>query len=150
MNARTSSRKAISSGVKRRSMAALLESNPFRLNHSALPTFCFAHDLVRKPVPTFRDHALVDFEQAGGAHAAADAHRDDARLDAAPRPSMQRVAGHARAGHAVGMADGDRAAVDVEPLVRNAEPVAAIERPAPRRPRSAPTGRCRRPSDRAA
>ena len=40
----------------------------------------------------------------------------------------QNVAGHARPAHAVGMADGDRAAVDIEALLRNAEPVAAIKR----------------------
>src|SRR5215831_15875281 len=51
-NVRTSSRKAFSSGVNRRSMAA-------------------------------RDLKLVDFEQAGSAHAAADAHGDDGVLGAA-------------------------------------------------------------------
>ena len=47
----------------------------------------------------------------------------------APRrlPSMQRVAGEPRARHAVRMADGDRAAVDVEAIVRNAERVAAVD-----------------------
>ncbi len=39
----------------------------------------------------------------------------------------QGVADHARAGHAVRMADGDGAAVDVQPLVGNAQPVLAIE-----------------------
>jgi hypothetical protein len=28
--------------------------------------FCFKHDLFRKPVPTFRDHALVDLNLARG------------------------------------------------------------------------------------
>ena len=39
----------------------------------------------------------------------------------------QRVTGHARAAHAVGMADRDRATVDVKPLLRDAEPVAAVK-----------------------
>ena len=38
-------------------------------------------------------------------------------LDAAPLALDQRMADHARAAHAIGMADRDRAAVDVEPLV---------------------------------
>src|SRR5665811_524392 len=37
-----------------------LERDPFRLNHRASLTFLLAHDLFRKPVPTFRDHALRD------------------------------------------------------------------------------------------
>ena len=56
------------------------------------------------------------------------------------------MAGEARARYAVGMADGDGAAVDVEPVVRNAERIARSRSPAPRTPRSFPTGRCRRPS----
>src|SRR3546814_2320526 len=39
----------------------------------------------------------------------------------------QGVADHAGTGHAVGMADGDGAAVDVQPVVRDAELVAAVE-----------------------
>src|SRR5262245_20479806 len=37
------------------------------------------------------------------------------------------MAGHARSTHTEGMADGNRAAIDVEALLRNAEPIAAIE-----------------------
>src|SRR5208282_2766889 len=70
---------------------------------------------------------LINLKQAGGAHAAADAHGNDCELGAAPLTLDQRVAGHARAAHAVRVADRDRAAVDVEPLLRNAEPVAAIQ-----------------------
>src|SRR5258708_38376029 len=44
-----------------------------------------------------------DFEQAGGAHATADAHGDDSILRLAAAAFDQRVAGQARAGHAVGM-----------------------------------------------
>ena len=53
-------------------------------------------------------------EQPGRAHAAADAHCDDDLARAAPLALDQRVADHARARHAVGMADRDRAAIDVE------------------------------------
>src|SRR6266566_4453642 len=58
-----------------------------------------------------------DFEQAGRAHAAADAHRDDDVLRAAALAFDQRVAGEARARDAVRMADRDRTAVDVELVV---------------------------------
>ena len=43
------------------------------------------------------------------------------------RPSSSRCARHARARHAIGMADGDRAAIHIELVVRNAELVGAIE-----------------------
>src|SRR5258708_34737995 len=66
-------------------------------------------------------------EQAGGAHAAADAHRDDDVLGLAATALDQGVAGAARAGHAEGMANRDRAAIDVELVVGNAELVAAVE-----------------------
>ena len=48
-------------------------------------------------------------------------------LRAAALALDQRVAGQALAADAVGMADGDRAAVDVEPVHRDAERVGAIE-----------------------
>ena len=44
------------------------------------------------------------------------------------RPSSSTCPAEARAGHAEGMADGDRAAVDVEQFIRNAKPVPAIDR----------------------
>src|SRR5262249_35363669 len=56
----------------------------------------------------------------------ADAHGDDAPALAAALQLEQQRAGHARAGHAVGMADRDRAAVGVELIQRDAEPVAAV------------------------
>src|SRR6185436_19304619 len=68
-----------------------------------------------------------DFEQACAALAAADAHRDDAPLGLAPTAFLQDVAGKTRAGHAEGMADRDRAAVDVVLLGIDAELVARIE-----------------------
>src|SRR5262245_59372166 len=67
------------------------------------------------------------FEQARRAHAAADAHRHHHQLGAAALALDQRVADEARAAHAVGVAERDRAAVDVEALVGNADVVAAIE-----------------------
>src|SRR5580765_5113464 len=70
---------------------------------------------------------LEDLEQSRCAHAAADAHRHDAVLRAAPLAFDQQMAGHARAGHAVRMADRDRAARDVELVVRNAELVADVQ-----------------------
>src|SRR5690606_16542534 len=66
-------------------------------------------------------------EQARGALAAADAHGHDHVLHPATTPLDQRMADQARAAHAVGMADRDRAAVDVDPLVRDAESVHAIQ-----------------------
>src|SRR6185312_3613193 len=72
--------------------------------------------------------ALVrELDQPGSAHAAADAHRHHAVFGLAPLTFEQDVAGHARARHAIGMADGDRAAIDVHAIVRDAEPVGAID-----------------------
>src|SRR5271165_612909 len=68
-----------------------------------------------------------EFEQSGRALAAADAHRHHHVLDAAPLPLDQRVAGEARAAHAVRVADRDRAAVDVELVVVDTELVAAVD-----------------------
>src|SRR5262245_48992329 len=79
-------------------------------------------------VPTApRPQWLCHFEQSRGAHAAAHAHRHhhvaypealarDERMTREPLPA-----------HTERMADGDGAAVHVEPLVGNAEPVAAVE-----------------------
>src|SRR5947209_4100953 len=68
-----------------------------------------------------------NFEQPRCTHAAADAHGDDDVLRAAPAAFDQRVADKAGARHAVGMADRDGAAIHVEPVVRDAEAVAAID-----------------------
>src|SRR6185295_14444158 len=68
-----------------------------------------------------------DLEQPRGAHAAADAHGDHHVLRAAAPALDQRVAGEARARHAVGMAERDRAAVHVQLVVRDADAVAAID-----------------------
>src|SRR5262245_12872393 len=87
-----------------------------------------ATSIVRCPTPPLpREDLLHDLEQAGSAHAAADAHGDDHVLGLAAAAFDQDMAGAARAGHAEGMADRDRAAVDVELLVGDAELVAAVE-----------------------
>src|SRR5690349_9539202 len=92
--ARTSARKASSSGVKFRS-------------------------IVR---------SSIDFEQARRAHAAGNAHRDHRVLRAAALAFDQHVAREARAGHAEGVADGDRATVHVEQFRRNAQLLLAVDR----------------------
>src|SRR2546425_1936302 len=66
-------------------------------------------------------------EQPGRAHAPADAHGDDAPALLPPAQLVEQRPGHARAGHPVGVPDGDRAAVRVEPLGIDAEPVAAVD-----------------------
>src|SRR5713101_1776181 len=74
-----------------------------------------------------RSFPLRHLEQAGGAHAAADAHRADDELGAPPLALDQCVPDHPRPRHAVGMADRDRAAIDVELVIGDAEPVSAID-----------------------
>src|ERR1700742_2783303 len=70
---------------------------------------------------------MNDFEKAGGSHAAADAHGDDGIFGLAPAALDQSMAGEACASHSVGMADRNRAAVDVELVGIDAELVAAID-----------------------
>ena len=70
---------------------------------------------------------LEDLEEARRALAAADAHRHDAPLGLAALAFEQEVADAARARHAEGVADRDRAAVDVVLLGVDAEGVAAVE-----------------------
>ena len=69
---------------------------------------------------------LANLEQPHRAHAAADAHGGDDVFRATSFAFDQRMADHACAGHAVGMANRNRAAVDVQSVVRNAEAIAAI------------------------
>src|ERR1051325_1863002 len=71
--------------------------------------------------------ALQNLEQPRRAHAAADTHRHHHVAGAAALALDQGVAGHPRARHAVGMADRDRAAIDVHPVVGNAEHVLDVE-----------------------
>src|SRR5438128_2070927 len=66
-------------------------------------------------------------EQARGAHAAAHAHRHHDPAHTAPPAGDERMPGHARAAHAEGMADGDSAAIDVQPAGIDAQPLLAIQ-----------------------
>src|SRR2546423_9379231 len=76
-----------------------------------------------QPHPT----TSVYFKQTGRPHAAADAHGDDGLAGAAPAALDQDMAGHARAAHAIRVADRDGAAVHVEPFARQAEAIGAVE-----------------------
>src|SRR5215831_663480 len=67
------------------------------------------------------------FEETRGALATADAHRYHAVLRLAAEHLVGDGADHARAGHAEGVADGDRAAVRIELFHGNAELVAAVD-----------------------
>src|SRR6516162_9708524 len=71
--------------------------------------------------------SMDDFEQARRAHAATDAHGHHAVFRLAPPALDQKVAGEPRASHTIGMADRDRAAVDVQLLRIDPELVAAID-----------------------
>src|SRR6202030_2847787 len=73
------------------------------------------------------------FEQARRPLAAANAHRHDHEPGAAPLAFDECMTGEACAADAVGMSDRNRAAVDVQALVRNAETIAAIQHLASKR-----------------
>src|SRR5579859_7275331 len=105
-----------------------------RLTEGVAPT---VHPPRMKPPPSRRyapshlpqwgGSRLENLEQPRSPHAAADAHGDDAVLGLAALALIHQVGGTAGAGHAVGMADGDRAAGDVVLRRVDAELVAAIE-----------------------
>src|SRR5690606_4845128 len=67
------------------------------------------------------------FEDAGRAHATADAHGHAHAPGAAAFALDERVAGQALARHAVGVAYSDGAAVDVQAVGRNAQLVSAVD-----------------------
>src|SRR5438270_8582907 len=71
--------------------------------------------------------SVIDFKQPGAALAAADAHGHHAPLGLAPTSLLQDVACQARARHAKGMADGNRAAVDIVLLGIDSELVTGIQ-----------------------
>src|SRR5260370_36130112 len=71
--------------------------------------------------------SVDDFKQTRRAHAATDAHGHHAVFRLAPPALDQEVAGQPGPGHAIGMADRDRAAIDVELVGIDAELVAAID-----------------------
>src|SRR5690606_5678228 len=68
-----------------------------------------------------------NLEQPRGAHAATDAHRHDDVLGAAPLAFHQHMPRQASTRHAEGMADRDRAAVDVVDVGIDAEGVTTVE-----------------------
>src|SRR5919106_540823 len=82
----------------------------------------------------FRLPESGDFEETGGAHPAAYTHGDDDVFHPAPLTFNQRVPDEPRPGHSVRVADGDCPAIDVEPLVRNPQPITV-------KPRKMPSGR---------
>jgi hypothetical protein len=59
-----------------------------------------------------------DLEEPSGTHPTADAHRDHHPAGLPPAAFDQRMAGQARAAHAVGVSERNRAAVNVEPVCR--------------------------------
>src|SRR5690606_4491881 len=71
---------------------------------------------------------LSDFEQSRSAHAATDTHGDHHVFHATALAFDQGVAHQTRTGHAVGMADGDAAAVDVVLVRVDAQEVTAVQR----------------------
>src|SRR5690348_36372 len=74
-----------------------------------------------------RPDRSVDFDQSGGALAAANAHRHDAPPGAATLTFEQDMTGAAAASHAERMTDGDGSPVDVVLLGVDAEGVATVE-----------------------
>src|SRR5205085_10886862 len=71
--------------------------------------------------------SVENFKKSCSAHAAPDAHGDDGVFGLAPAPLDQGVARQPRSSHAVGMANRDRAAIDVELFRIDPELVAAID-----------------------
>ena len=71
--------------------------------------------------------SMNDFQKPRGPHAATDTHGDDGIFRLAPTALNQSVAGQPSSGHAVGMPDRDRAAIDVELFRIDPELVAAID-----------------------
>jgi hypothetical protein len=63
-------------------MAGGLKHDLFSVNHCAPLTFLFEHDLFRKPVPTFRDHALAEAIRAEKPIGAARTSQNHQRQDA--------------------------------------------------------------------
>src|SRR5258707_14576328 len=78
-----------------------------------------------KYLPLFR--SVNDFEQTRRTHAATDAHGHDPVFCLATPALDQEVAGQPRAGHAVGMANRDRTAIDVQFFRVDAELVAPMD-----------------------
>src|SRR6516162_4993662 len=73
------------------------------------------------------DRSRAAFEKPGGALAAADAHGHDAVAHFSAKHFVGDCPDQAGAGHAVGMADGDGAAVDIQFFGIDAQAVAAVD-----------------------
>src|SRR5215471_4914847 len=101
--------------------------------HRARETHLNVHTSIARPdnLPSVRfpeRRSARAFDEAGGAHAAADAHRDDGVAALAAFELVQRGRNLPRAGRTERVAEGDRAAVDVHTLRRQAELALAVER----------------------
>src|SRR6516165_12458461 len=82
---------------------------------------------MSRPPATVAGVSAIDLEEPGAALPAADAHGHHAPLGLPAPAFLQDVAGQASAGHAEGMADRDRAAVDVVFRRIDLEPIAAVQ-----------------------
>src|SRR5690606_23573605 len=91
-----------------------------------LPSFCRAFSNVRSFLRSCAGKWLQYLEQSRRAHAAPNAHGADDELGASALSFDQGMSDHPGARHTVRVTDRDGAAVDVEQLVWNAEPVTAI------------------------
>src|SRR3974377_1275075 len=70
---------------------------------------------------------MHDLEKPGRAHAAPDAHRDHREPGLAPAPLNEDMPGLSRSRHAIGVTDRDRAAVHIQPFMRQPETVHAVK-----------------------
>src|SRR5689334_20294211 len=127
-------------GLSECTSPATLTPPELRTNGSTVSTFSVATALLAQITKSRAIHRITEliqqygnrresehFEQPRCAHSAADAHGDDHIFDAAAPAFDQRVAGHPRAAHAVGVADRDRPAVDVQAVFGDAELLGAVE-----------------------
>src|ERR1700722_19617891 len=84
-------------------------------------------DCLDVDAPLHELNLMHDFEQPGSPHSTADAHRHDGISGFPPPPFDQRMTRQPGAGHAVGVADRDRTAVDIEFLRIDPEFIAAVD-----------------------
>ena len=71
--------------------------------------------------------ALQDFKHACGTHTETHAHGHADALCAAAPPLDERVTRQSVSAHALGVSHGDGAAVDIQPVHRDPEPIRAVE-----------------------
>ena len=98
-------------------------------NHAIARDFTFPHLAnERVNLSNVRRHERLGYlKQSRRALTAADAHSADDIFRASTFSFDERMANHARAGHAVRVADRNGAAIDVQFLIRNAELIAAVK-----------------------